>query len=123
MKACAEHFGTSVEALRGRRTPREAKARAVAMYLCRSMLGSSYPEIGRIFDRDHSSAMNATKRVGASLLRVDASDILRRLEGRAETARCDHCGQAIDREQMLRELRTDFKKLEQRLETVAKVTA
>lgn len=42
-----------------------ALGRHVAMWLCRELLGLSYPEIGRYFGgRDHTTVMAAVKRIG-----------------------------------------------------------
>lgn len=37
--------------------------RSVAMYACRQLLGASYGEIGRAFDRDHGTVMYAVRGV------------------------------------------------------------
>lgn len=39
--------------------------RQVAMYLARTLGGRSYPEIGRWFNRDHTTAMHAYRRISA----------------------------------------------------------
>ena len=33
------------------------------MYLCRFLIGSSYPKIGEIFDRDHSTVITGVEKV------------------------------------------------------------
>ena len=44
------------------RDKRTARARHVAMYLCRKLPGPpSYPEIGRVFGRDHTSVITAVR--------------------------------------------------------------
>jgi len=40
----------------------------VAMWLCFKVTPSSFPEIGRAFDRDHTTVMHAVERVEALLL-------------------------------------------------------
>ena len=36
----------------------------MAMYLCRELLGESYPSLGRIFGgKDHSTVMHAVKKI------------------------------------------------------------
>jgi chromosomal replication initiator protein len=42
-----------------------AEARQVAMWLVRELGGRSYPELGRIFQRDHTTAISAVRRVAA----------------------------------------------------------
>jgi chromosomal replication initiator protein len=44
----------------GKQRPRNISlARQVAMYLCRSLTGESYPDIGKAFKKDHSSVVHA----------------------------------------------------------------
>ena len=50
------------------RTPSAVFARQVAMYLCRSLLGLSYPSLGRLFGgKNHSSVMYAVKKIKQSM--------------------------------------------------------
>lgn len=44
-----------------------AYPRHIAMYLAREVLNESYPRIGEEFNRDHSTVMNAVKKVKANL--------------------------------------------------------
>lgn len=46
------------------RNAQVALARRIAMYLCRTLLASSYVKIGTIFKRDHSTVMTAVEKVG-----------------------------------------------------------
>ncbi len=39
------------------------EARHLALYRCRNELLWSYPRIGRLFDRDHTTVMNACRKV------------------------------------------------------------
>jgi DnaA-like protein len=41
--------------------------RMVAMYLCRELLNLSYPDIGRVFHRDHTTVMSARNNVIRSM--------------------------------------------------------
>jgi chromosomal replication initiation ATPase DnaA len=43
------------------RTQRTAFCRQVAMYICRSVSGASFPAIGEHFHRDHSSVIHAVR--------------------------------------------------------------
>ena len=47
-----------------------ALARQIAMYLCRSICGTSYAQIGKLFNRDHSTVMTAVEKVG-NMLKTD----------------------------------------------------
>lgn len=61
----AERTGISVTAILGRgRTRAVADARAQAMAEVRHRLHLSYPEIGRVFDRDHTTVIQAVRRIG-----------------------------------------------------------
>lgn len=56
----AKHYGCGVSTLRGRRKDRLAtEPRSVAVYLARKLTGASYPQIGRAFCRDHTTARAA----------------------------------------------------------------
>ena len=41
------------------------EARSIAMFLCRRMTDLSYPDIGRLFKRDHSTVVSACKKIEA----------------------------------------------------------
>lgn len=64
-EALAKRYNVSKNDLVGkRRTMNIALARQISMYLCRKLLGSSYPEIGAIFGgRDHSTVIHACKTI------------------------------------------------------------
>ena len=56
----AHHYGIRVADLKGRSNRRSiALPRQVAMYLIRDILDLSFPEIGKIFSKHHSTAMYA----------------------------------------------------------------
>ncbi len=44
-----------------------AYPRHIAMYLAREVLSESYPQIGEVFNRDHSTVMSAVRKVSANL--------------------------------------------------------
>lgn len=46
------------------RNAQVALARRISMYLCRTLLSTSYVKIGTIFKRDHSTVMTAVEKVG-----------------------------------------------------------
>jgi len=54
-----------------RRWPAVARPRMVAMYLCRRLLAMSYPDIGRAFERDHSTVIHAVKTIDTKSIRDD----------------------------------------------------
>lgn len=59
--AVCEHFSLRPSDLRSRRRSRNvAVPRQVAMYLCRHLMNASFPHIGELFDRDHSTVIYAT---------------------------------------------------------------
>ncbi len=71
VSAVAAEWGITVEQLLSRRRSADlAWPRQVAMYLCALDARNSFPEIGRHFDRDHTTIMYAERRVE----RVLASD-------------------------------------------------
>jgi chromosomal replication initiator protein len=74
-KLAADGFGVTSESLRGkRRTARIARARQVAMYLCRRYTHHTLLEIGRSFGhRDHSTVLHACGKVAR--LRVQDADL------------------------------------------------
>ncbi|WP_237559927.1 DnaA ATPase domain-containing protein [Desulfohalovibrio reitneri] len=61
----SSHFGLQPKDLKGSQRRHEiVRARQMAMFLCREMLGSSYPALGRIFGgKDHSTALYAVNKI------------------------------------------------------------
>ncbi len=63
-KKVAEHFNISVKELQSSRRARTvARPRQIAMYLAKQLTSRSLPEIGRKFDRDHTTVMHAVRKV------------------------------------------------------------
>jgi hypothetical protein len=61
---CNEFGITITDLCSKRRHRRIVRPRQIAMYLCKTLTGRSYPEIGRRFGhRDHSTAIAAVERV------------------------------------------------------------
>jgi chromosomal replication initiator protein len=59
--AVCDHFSLRPTDLRSKRRSRNvAVPRQLAMYLCRRMLKASFPHIGDLFGRDHSTVIHAT---------------------------------------------------------------
>ncbi len=60
----ARFYKIAVEDLRqDRRTKQLAHARQVAMYLARRLTKSSYPEIAKRFDKDHSTVISSVRKI------------------------------------------------------------
>ncbi len=80
-QATADHFGMPREQLTSRdRHKSVAFARQMAMYLIRQTLQLSYPEIGRLFGRDHTTVMHAVRIIpGAPRASAHMTAILDRL--------------------------------------------
>ncbi len=61
----AQHYGIRVSDIKGRNNRRSiALPRQVSMYLIRNILDLSFPEIGRLFSKHHSTAMYAVESIG-----------------------------------------------------------
>jgi chromosomal replication initiator protein len=60
----ARYYKLAVDELRGeRRVKHVAHARQVAMYLCRTMTAASLPEIGKRFNKDHSTVLTSVRKI------------------------------------------------------------
>ncbi len=63
-KKVAEYFNISVKEMQSSRRARTvARPRQIAMYLAKQLTSRSLPEIGRKFDRDHTTVMHAVRKV------------------------------------------------------------
>jgi chromosomal replication initiation ATPase DnaA len=60
--ACEAYGVTREEVLGNRRTLAGARARGLAMALCRARYGWSYPETGAAFGRDHTTVISAVSK-------------------------------------------------------------
>ena len=86
-KKVAEHFNISVKEMQSARRARTvARPRQIAMYLAKQLTSRSLPEIGRKFDRDHTTVMHAVRKVEEliledSSLAEDVDTLRRNLEG------------------------------------------
>ena len=65
IRRVAEHYALPPEEITGnKRKPALVLARQTAMYLCREILGASYPVIGQIFGgKDHSTVIYSIKKI------------------------------------------------------------
>jgi chromosomal replication initiator protein len=77
-----EHFGVERSDLLSRRRSRHiATPRQVAMYLCRVHLRTSYPRLGELFERDHSTVIYAIGTTNARLQRdITFQEVVERIE-------------------------------------------
>ncbi len=67
-QAVCGYFGLKVSDLRSKRRSRNVSfPRMVAMYLCRERLGASYPCLGESFGKDHTTVINAVRKIGSQL--------------------------------------------------------
>lgn len=83
-KKVAEHFNISVKEMQSSRRARTvARPRQIAMYLAKQLTSRSLPEIGRKFDRDHTTVMHAVRKVEELILEdtslAENVDALRRI--------------------------------------------
>lgn len=94
-KAVAQHYGISVEQMRG---PSVLKffyiPRAAAMFLIREKYEASYPEIGRFFDRDHTTVIMAVRSVPERVLSTDLVQIRARIEKKPLEG-CHRCNELM----------------------------
>ncbi len=83
-KKVSEHFNISPKEMHSDRRARSvARPRQIAMYLAKQLTNRSLPEIGRKFERDHTTVMHAVRKV-EELLVQDSSlaedvELLRRM--------------------------------------------
>ncbi len=65
IRVVAARYGVRPDDLTSdKRQPKVARARQIAMFLCRSLLGASYPALGRLFGgRDHSTVIHSVKKI------------------------------------------------------------
>ena len=63
-KEVARYYKLPADELSGeRRVKNVARARQIAMYLCRTLTPASLPEIGRQFKKDHSTVLTSVRKI------------------------------------------------------------
>ena len=72
------------------------RPRSIAMYLCRLLTPNSFPNIGRKFNRDHSTVMYAVRKIETrrkvdAILDRDITEIERTLKARCQVAEAAEC--------------------------------
>ncbi len=64
MTVVGEFYGFTLDEIRGARGVNSlCRARHIAIHLCRELTDLSLPRIGREFDRDHTTAMHADRKI------------------------------------------------------------
>ncbi len=64
----AEYFGITTEDILSKNQKRECVLpRQIAMYFCRTKLGTPFTKLGETFSRDHSTVMSSVKNIAKSL--------------------------------------------------------
>ena len=84
----AAQFGLTIEDMLTSRAATVRAARHVAMALCRDLAHKSYPEIGRHFSRDHTTARYAV-RITERRIAVDSAlnDVVERIKSKVTCER------------------------------------
>ena len=69
----ADYFGVTVKDLKGNaRNQKVARARQIALYLCREILKISYESIGDFFNKKHSTVIYSCRDVVGDKIKTDA---------------------------------------------------
>jgi chromosomal replication initiator protein len=64
LQVVSDHYNVRVQDIRGTRRPANiVRPRQVAMYLCRHRASLSFPEIGRVFQKDNSTVQHGVHRI------------------------------------------------------------
>jgi len=97
--AVCEHFGVPMsELLSSRRGIRIVTPRQIGYYLAKKLTGRSLPEIGRRFNRDHTSALHGIRMIECRLQSdqtiIDHIDAIRKLLDEHQAP--DSCGPVED---------------------------
>ena len=72
LRLVAEECGVTIDAILGKGQVRELTLpRQIAMHFCRELLKMPYPQIGRLFDRDHSTVISSVKNIQKGLDREE----------------------------------------------------
>lgn len=72
-REAARYYKLTLDELKGTsRTKAVAHARQVAMYLCRTLTGASFPDIGQKFQKDHSTVISSVRKVESARESDDA---------------------------------------------------
>ncbi len=83
----AEKYEVSVEDIKGaKRTKQIATPRHIAVYLIRELTNMSFPQLGKLFDRDHATIMNSYQTVSTKMkddpfFEGEIKELLREFQG------------------------------------------
>lgn len=70
-----------------RRIAKVVKPRQIAMYLAKEMTYQSFPDIGRRFNRDHTTVLHAVRKIERLIeTESDLANLVERIKRRVETA-------------------------------------
>ena len=89
-KEISKYYNVSVESLISPKRQRNiVKARQMAMYIARKLTGTSYPELGKLFHRDHTTALTSCEKIEEALendesIRNELEEIMSRLGANAK---------------------------------------
>lgn len=84
LQVVCEHYGvTEAMLVKGSRVRSVARARLAAYYIARTH-GFSYPEIGRYFNRDHTTVMQGAKSFERGSDRVEVDELVEAVRVRKE---------------------------------------
>ena len=87
LEKVSQKYGISVEDIKGRKRTKEiALVRHRSIYIIRKLTDLSFPAIGKLFGRDHTTIMASLDTVERemakdSLLEIEMSDLIRELRG------------------------------------------
>ena len=83
----ARRYGVTVEDIKGNKRNREiAKARHICIYALRKLLDMSFPKMGSILGKDHSTIKSAFDNIDSqmkesSLLEIEVSELIKEIKG------------------------------------------
>lgn len=131
MRVVAQDQALRLDELRMRKDPRCARARHVAMWLCRELLKLSYPVIGEAFGRDHTTVLQACRHVDDLMAQDPEMNLVvvqlkARLGAKPEEKKiCNGCGQAIGqlRQVAFAEIRAELRAVEERINALQRAGA
>lgn len=85
-RAVADHYGLNADVMTGYRGSRAiTEKRQIAMYLAREIIQASYPNIGKCFDKDHTTVIFAYRAVEANpVLAAEANALRERFTAQPE---------------------------------------
>lgn len=76
IKASCSHLGININYLMSkRRGGKTAYARQIMFYLCKDLTTRSFPDIGRIFERDHTTVLYGVRKIQSLIDKQDQKTI------------------------------------------------